>query len=524
MAGTETEKTLEQKANTKNGMLRLVYVAVSILLEAAILIAVFITRAGKYAELIMIVSRIMALLLVLAIYSQNKTASIKMPWIILILLLPAIGVAMYLTTGLSGSTARMKKRFQNVDAKLMPYLVQDDEVMNRLENEYPTCGGVSRYLIRESGYPVVANTKVTYYSEASAGLEAQKRALRRARHFIFMEYFAIEDAESWKGIEDILVEKVEEGVEVRVFYDDFGSIGFITTDFARKLESKGIRCRVFNPMIPVINLFLNNRDHRKMTIIDGKVGFTGGYNIANEYFNITSPYGYWKDTGVCLAGEAVRSMTITFLEMWNAVRADDKDDFDISKYLPAGIGEEQAEGYVQFYADNPMDKKAVGEDVYMNLVNRAEKYIYFITPYLIITDEMRRMMALAARKGVDVRIITPGIPDKKTVYNVTRSYYNGLVSAGVRIYEYTPGFCHAKMCVSDDIAATCGTINLDYRSLYHHFEDGCLMIGSGAVLDIKRDMEETMLLCREVTEKYRTGRSAVLRFGQLVLRLFAPLL
>lgn len=597
MAGQE--KTLEKKGQTKNGMVRMTFVAIAIMLEIAFLVLIFMSRLWRYAEAVALVGRILAFFLVLGIYSQNKTASIKMPWIILILVFPLLGVALYLTIGLSGSTARMRKRYEDVDKQLMPLLVQDDEVMSSLEKGHYACANVARYIQHESGYPVCKNTKVTYYDDASKGLEAQKLAMKEAKRFIFMEYFAIENAKSWRGIEDILVEKAKEGLDVRVFYDDLGSIGFINSDFARNLEKKGIHCRVFNPMIPIFNLFLNNRDHRKMTIIDGEIGFTGGYNIADEYFNITSPYGHWKDTGIRLEGDAVISMTITFLEMWNAVRKDDKDDKNIAPFLkensaaeqdhgieagqslalPAAdeglstestencgaetdsfaetgntksviaqscgaetdsaqkdaaeaanseSGTESAEdpdtGYVQFYADNPMDKKAVGEDVYMCMVNRAQRYIYFMSPYLIITDEMSRMLGLAAKRGVDVRIITPGIPDKKMVYRLTRSYYSRLAAEGVRIFEYTPGFCHAKMCVSDDIIATCGTINMDYRSLYHHFENGCLMINCNAVTDIREDMESTMEQCEEVTERYRSGRSAALRFGQLVLRLFAPLM
>ena len=521
---SDSKKTLEKKANVKNGILRLVFAIIAILLELALLIGMFLTGLDRYAEIIAVASRILALLLVLGIYSQNKTASIKMPWIILILVLPAVGTAMYILIGLSGSTARMRKRFEKMDALLMPYLVQDKAAAQELQEKIPSCVGVSRYIDDESGYPLYHHAGVTYYPDASEGLAAQKQAMREAKSFIFMEYFAIEDAESWKEVEDILVEKACQGVEVRVFYDDFGSIGFINMDFARKLEKRGIRCRVFNPMVPVFNLFLNNRDHRKMTIIDGKIGFTGGYNIANEYFNITSPYGHWKDTGVRLTGGVVRAMAVTFLEMWNAIRSDDKDDELFASYLCDEPVHEPEKGFVQFYADNPIDKKPVGEDVYLSLICRAEKYLYFMTPYLIITDEMSRMLGLAAKRGVDVRIITPGIPDKKIIYKLTRSYYARLAIDGVRIFEYTPGFCHAKMCVSDDVVATCGTINMDYRSLYHHFEDGCMMIGCEAVTEIRKDFDRTFPICREVTDQYRSGRSAILRFGQLVLRLFAPLM
>ena len=290
------------------------------------------------------------------------------------------------------------------------------------------------------------------------------------------------------------------------------------------MEKVGIRCRVFNPFTPGLNMFLNNRDHRKITVIDGKVGFTGGYNLANEYFNMTQPYGMWKDTGIRLEGDAVKSLTVTFLEMWNAVSDKDADDVDVEKYLtPSGYRARQA-GFVQPYADIPTDDEQVGEEVYISIINKAEKYCWFITPYLIITDEMTHALCLAAKRGVDVRIVTPGIPDKKLIYNVTRSFYHGLVKHGVRIYEWTPGFFHAKMSVADDCMATCGTINLDYRSLYHHFENGCFIVDNPAVLSIRHDLEKTMQESREVTEKYCSGRSAYLRLGQLFMRLFAGLL
>jgi cardiolipin synthase len=364
---------------------------------------------------------------------------------------------------------------------------------------------------------------VTYYDDALKGLEAQKEELAKAEHFIFMEYHAIEDAESWHEIRDILAERAGAGVEVRIFYDDMGSVGFITTDFVKRTKALGIQCRVFNPFTPGLNLFLNNRDHRKITVIDGKVGFTGGYNLANEYFHRTEPYGFWKDTGIRLEGDAVRSLTITFLEMWNAISNKDKDDKDYSKYLPS-VSFPKAHGFVQPYADSPMDDIPVGEDVYMSLAENAQDYVWYITPYLIITDEMNHVLSLAAKRGVDVRIITPGIPDKKIVYSLTRSYYNGLARNGVRIFEFTPGFCHAKMCISDDIVAVCGTINLDYRSLYHHFENGCLYADCQAVMDTKRDFEETFALCNEVTEYYVSGRGALMRFKHMLLRLAAPLM
>ena len=322
-----------------------------------------------------------------------------------------------------------------------------------------------------------------------------------------MEYYAIEDRESWAGVEEILKEKAAEGLTVRVFYDDMGSIHFLTKSFRNRLESEGIRCRVFNPFIPGLNAFLNNRDHRKITVIDGRVGFTGGYNLANEYFNVTHPYGYWKDTGLRLEGDAVRNLTLMFLEMWNAIRANDIDDDDFSTFFPeTGYKAREREGFVQPYGDSPLDDETVGENV-----------------YLAMADMARNTLRLAAKSGVDVRIITPGIPDKKIIYRVTRSYYKPLVDGGVRIFEYTPGFCHAKMAVTDDKAAVCGTINLDYRSFYHHFEDSCLIMKKDAVFDIRDDFSKMFSECTEVTENYRSGRSRAMDLGQMILRMFAGL-
>ena len=339
-----------------------------------------------------------------------------------------------------------------------------------------------------------------------------------------MEYHAIEDKESWGRIQQVLEERVRAGVEVRVFYDDMGSIGFVNMDFVKKLKKSGINCRVFNPVIPVLNFFLNNRDHRKITVIDGKVGYTGGYNLANEYFNVTNPYGRWKDAGIRLEGDAVKSLTVTFLEMWNAIKSKDIDDNSFDKYLIDTDYTAKADGYMQPYADSPLDGEQVGESVYISIINKAERYCWFMTPYLIITDEMAHALSLAAKRGVDVRIITPGIPDKRLVYSVTRSFYHGLVKDGVRIYEWTPGFCHAKVSIADDCMATCGTINLDYRSLYHHFENGCFFAECDTVAEVRADFEKTFTECREVTQKYKDGRGATLRFGQLLMRLFAELL
>ena len=515
--------TLEKKSAVKNGVLRMIIAVLSVVINSLLVVwgVFWLNNTWHWFSILL---AIISVLVVLGIYSMHKTASIKMTWIMLIMALPVAGVVLYLLVGLNGSTNKMRKRYESLDKVLLPLLPEDSEIQDEIKKENPYLANLTHYIKKYAGYPAYKNTEITYFDDALKGIIAQKEALKEAKEFIFMEYHAIEDAESWHSIQDILEEKVKEGVEVRVFYDDMGSIGFVNTDFVKRLRAKGIRARVFNPLAPGLNLFLNNRDHRKITVIDGRIAFTGGYNIANEYFHLVEPYGFWKDTGIKIEGDAVKSLTVTFLEMWNAINGNDIDDVTFDKYLKKYDCNAVGKGFVVPYADSPMDDEQVGEEVYMSIADMAKDYVWFVTPYLIITEEMTHTLSLAAKRGVDVRIITPGIPDKKIVYSLTRSYYNALARNGVKIYEYTPGFCHAKMSIADDFVATCGTINLDYRSLYHHFENGCLYADCDAVKKTKEDFEEMFKVSKEVTEYYASGRGAFLRFSQLILRLSAPLM
>ena len=514
--------TVEKKAATKNGVKRMVLSLLSLLLSIGLWFFLLSRLSSSFAW-INIVINVLAILMSLWIYGQNKTSSMKMPWIFLILAFPLYGLFLYVLVGSSAHTKRMKMNFAEANALLLPKLPKNTEALDALRALDPSAGNIAYYIAKNNRYPLYNDSAIEYYPDASEGLEAQLKELAKAEKFIFMEYHAIENAESWGRIQKVLEERLAAGVEVRVFYDDMGSIGFVNTDFAKQLQSKGIQCHVFNPFKFGLNTFLNNRDHRKITVIDGKVGFTGGYNLANEYFNISSPYGKWKDTGIKITGPAVRSLTVTFLEMWTAVNDSKANDYDVDKYLPQLAPADNAEGYIMPYSVNPLYGKHIGEDVYISMLNKATDYCWFCTPYLILSDELLHAMNLAARRGVDVRIITPGIPDKKLVYRVTRSFYPPLVKNYVRIYEWSPGFDHAKMSIADDKMATCGTINLDYRSLYHHFENGCFFYGSKAVADMKADFENTFSQSREVTEVYRDGKPG-LTIAQLVLRLFAELL
>lgn len=509
----------EAKAAVKNSIGRLMFAALGFVIQVVWIIMLCL-KLNDYSAAISLGSSVLALCVAFYIYGKDMNAGFKLPWIIAILAFPVLGLCLYFLFGRPGATKHMRQHFEKIDADLEGTLVQDENVLKNLEATDFAVANQARYLWKCAGYPAWQNTDVEFHKTAEEGLEAQKRELRKANKFIFMEYHAIEESSAFLELKEILVQKAKEGVEVRVFYDDVGSFVFINKDFIKRMEAVGIQCRVFNPMHPFLNIFMNNRDHRKITVIDGKVGFTGGYNLAEEYFNRTHPYGYWKDTGIMLTGDAVRNLTVMFLEMWNAVR---KTDMDYDKYLPKVEYTAKEQGFVQPYADSPLDHETTGENVYMNLIKNAKHEIFFTTPYLIITDEMSRELRMAARRGVDVRIVTPGIPDKKMVYQMTRSYYSELARNGVRIYEYTPGFIHAKQCVCDGESATVGTINMDYRSLYLHFENGVLMYHYDAVAEIRKDFEDIFAASTEVTEKYNGRKSVPARMGRGVLRLFSPL-
>lgn len=510
-----------EEKSIKNSVGRLLFVAIAVLFQAGwfILLAV---RLNEYSTWISMFTSILTLILVLYLYNTGIPMGFKLLWITLILAFPVMGIALYLMLGSSNVTKGMRKRLEKIDADLEHWIVQDHAVLENLEKEDVSIANQMNYVSQYAKYPVYQNTDIDFFKDASDGFEEQLRQLEKAEKFIFMEYHAIEDAVSFGRMKQILARKAAEGVDVRVLYDDIGSIGFIDSAFVKRMEALGIKCRVFNPLVPVINVFMNNRDHRKITVIDGKVGFTGGYNLADKYFNLEHPYGHWKDTGVKITGEAVRNLTFMFLEMWNAMSKEEIED--TAAFFPEISYEAKENCYIQPYGDSPLDDELVGENVYMNIVKMAKKYVYFTTPYLIISDEMKRELIQAEKRGVDVRIITPGIPDKAAVFEVTRSNYVDLVKAGVRIYEYTPGFIHAKECICDDEIAATGTINLDYRSLYLHFENGVLMYNCEAIKDMRADYEETLKISTEVTEDYKKKAPWRIYIKRCILRIFAPLL
>ena len=501
-----------RRKNSGNSILRAIFVALSFLLQLGwILVQILALNNSPY---IAALTNLIAVLAVLKLYSKHTNGAYKLPWIMLLMAMPVMGLSLYLLTQYAYSSRSIRLRLQKIREKNGEFLTREHETSGKLPKQQEN---LSKYLEKYEGMPVWDDTAVKYYGETLGALEDMKRDFQQAEKFIFMEYFILEDGLAFRQLREILERKAAEGVEVRLMYDDVGSIGTTSWRYARELSDAGIQCRPFNPALPFLKLFLNNRDHRKITVIDGRIGYTGGYNLADEYFHYTRPYGHWKDTGIRLEGRAVRNLTATFLELWNVnVRnlEDPAPYLNISHRVPS-------RGWVQPFGDSPLDDERTAENVYLNLIGIAKEYLWIMTPYLIITDEMHCALALAAKRGVDVRLITPGVPDKRTVWAVTRSYYSRLAGEGVRIFEYAPGFCHGKMCLCDGEVASIGTSNLDYRSLYLHFENNVVLYGGEGVQQMEQDFLEMFSQCREMTD---CCRNASLRLWQCILRLFAPML
>ena len=647
---------VERKTDAKNGVARLIFYVVALVLQVSFLY--FTWRWIKeVSTTVRILTEITAFIVVLVIYGRHMTSSRKMPWLVLISFLPILGIICWFFIESESATGPMRKRFESIDRRLDLFRVQEDGVQEEMKEQYPLSTGVSAYLWNTRHYPLCRAEEMTFFGDTCEALAAQIEDLKKAEHFIFMEYYAIENKQAFAPVREVLRQKAAEGVEVRLFFDDIGSVCFIDSgSFATMMQEDGVETRVFNRFMPSLRIFMNNRDHHKIMVVDGKVAYTGGYNLADEYFNITRPYNEWSDCGIRVTGPAVHTFTTIFLEMWNAIRESDRDDTQFGRYfpglripetLPEGYGDDpdltkwweeelsnSAEGkitlppatpmalreaqaagqeaagaagqgafdpagctapsaeagtsaaerseedvsesqaaaqsitsqkaaaqsgtkdisaenaaaqtaaqnisaenaavqggdtpareFLQPYADSPLDELPVGEDVYLAIVNSAQDYVWFVSPYLVLTDEMSRAFTLAAERGVDVRIVTPGIPDKKTTYQLTRSNYAQLVRKGVRIFEFRPGFCHDKICASDDRISTCGTINLDYRSLYHHFEDGCVMYSPRMCAEVKGKIDWLMSRSEEVTERYRdVNRNLPFRIYQCIIRFFAPLM
>lgn len=472
---------------------RTVVTALLIVIQVAWLVALLL-QLGNSLPAIQTVLRILSLVAILFVIKSDMNPSYKIGWILLIAVLPILGGLMYVIFGNKRPTKNMREMLRAQLEKSAEYLGTQESITGELDGG---AAGLFKYLEGSAGYPTAKNTTVRYYRVGEEMYADLLPELEKAEKFIFLEYFIIRPGEMWDGVLEILKRKAAAGVDVRIIYDDMGCIDILPANYNATLEGCGIRTMAFNRFVPAVSLVMNNRDHRKITVIDGKVGFTGGINISDEYINVKERFGHWKDTGLMLKGPGVFNLTLMFLEMWNAFN---KDGDGYAEFIPDSFEEcgSADDGYVLSFSDNPLDNESVGESVYTDMLYQAKNYIYITTPYLAIDSELQTALCMAAKRGVDVRMITPGIPDKKLVYRLTRSYYPTLLRAGVKIYEYTPGFIHAKSFVCDDKLCVVGTINMDYRSLYLHFECGTLMYNNPEIKQVKKDDLDTMEKCRKV--------------------------
>lgn len=500
---------------------RLFFGAIFIIFQVGVMVAALYYFRDTYAQ-VQTFFTALSIITVLYIINQDGSSAFKIAWILPIVFLPLFGIPLYILFGKKRIPERKLERVSGMylryKAAMAPLLSEsgDEPAMDedaRLQ---------SAYLEKCASSPRFTQTETTYYPLGDVMFPAMLEELEKAEKYIFMEFFIIEPGIMWDSILDVLRRKAAQGLDVRLIYDDMACIMRLPRDYAERMESVGIRCCTFHRFQPVPTGTLNNRDHRKICCIDGVTAFTGGVNLADEYINKRERFGHWLDCGIKVRGRAAYSFTQMFLSMWDYIRHEEDDPVAFRPTAEAleGIGDD---GVVQPYCDSPADDEPVGETVYINMLSRAKKYVYICTPYLVVDNEIMNALTSAAKCGVDVRMICPHIPDKWYVHLVTRSYYAPLMKAGVRIYEYTPGFIHSKTFVCDDDYGICGTINLDYRSLFLHHECAVWMYKSGAIADMKASFLETLEKCEEITrESYR--RPWYVRLGQSLLRVLAPLM
>lgn len=521
--GSKREKVITLQKG-KRGMIQVVFgrtgiVVLSLVLQALMLILGFgilrqyvVYAFGGYA--------VFALVIAIVIINSDENAGFQIAWLVPVLLVPFFGGLFYLFVQSQLGYRLLHRRLSKLIEETRSYARQKPEVLERLKKDNPAEARLAYYAFEQGDFPVYNNTEVSYFPLGEEKFKEMLIQLERAEHFIFLEYFIVEEGYMWGRILEVLQRKAKQGVEVRMLYDGMCSLVMLPYRYPEQLRALGIQCKMFSPIRPALSTTQNNRDHRKILVIDGRVAFTGGVNLADEYINRKVRFGHWKDTAVMLEGDAVRSFTMMFLQMWNITERQE----NYGRYLDVSISRPSGSGYVIPYGDSPVDNENLAENIYLDIINRAVNYVHIMTPYLILDQEMITALTFAAKRGVDVTIIMPHIPDKKYAFALAKTYYPGLIRAGVKIYEYTPGFIHAKVFTSDDVRAVVGTVNMDYRSLYLHFECAVYMYRVLAIRDIEKDVQETLKKCQKITlDSCRREKLGMKLMGR-VLRLFAPLM
>ena len=507
----------------KKGILRLFFsrvglVVLLILLQIGILLSAY-RWFEEYFKWFNAVQAVFTLGMVLYLFNCGMDSSAKLTWLSLIMLFP-VPASIFLWFTQTDIGHRIERaRIAELVEKTRDLLEQDEEVFKDPGLVRSGTDDLCKYLNRSGCFPIYGNTEVTYYPLGEDNFHALLEELKKAEKFIFLEYFIISEGLMWGSVLKILADKAAQGVDVRVMYDGMCEIALLSSDYPKRLQRLGIKCRPFAEIHPFISSHYNYRDHRKILVIDGKVAFTGGVNLSDEYINHVTYYGHWKDVAVMLKGEAVQSFTLMFLQMWNMIESDVKWE-----ECKVRIPESRGSGFVMPFCDQPLDGDKVGESVYMDILYRAKTYVHIMTPYLILDNELEMAIKYAAERGVDVKLILPGIPDKKIAYSLAKSHYKALTESGVKIYEYTPGFVHAKVFVSDDEKAVVGTINLDYRSLYHHFECAAYLYEVPCIKEIEDDFQRTLRECREVTSETIKHEKMIYKLVGGVVKVLAPLM
>ena len=494
---------------------RLVLVAVLITVQLYFILQFF---GGLPQELDIILS-FLGFFIVMSLVNSKQNQSFSLAWVIIVLMFPGIGVLVYLVFANKKVPKGLMNLKEQTNINAKEVIPQDDTIMENLKTYNYSVYKQFNYILKNGSFPVYRNTQVDYYPLGEEKFESMLIELEKAKKYIFLEYFIIREGVMWNSILDILIKKVKQGVDVRVMYDDLGTISNLPKGYDKKLEGYGIKVHVFNPLRPILLVQMNNRDHRKILSIDGKVGFLGGVNLGDEYVNKLERFGHWKDSAIKLDGEAVWSLTVMFLQFWNSVH---KISEDVEQYNPNYS--KVARGLVQPYSDSPTDGEALGENIHLNVIIHSKRYLYIMTPYLIPSHEMVRMMILSSKNGVDVRVIVPHKPDKWYVHAITQSNYSQLISNGIKVFEYTPGFIHSKNFLADDKMGIVGSTNLDYRSYYLNFESGALMYDSDAIDGLKKDFDATFKESIEITLEDIKNVPMHKRFIRAFLGMFSPLL
>lgn len=525
MNDREEGKGMRLLRKGKRGLIQAIFsrlglIVLLFLLQLALLLGLF-SAAAEFLPHFFGGTIVFNAIIVIYLLNSEGDPTAKLTWLVFFSVAPVFGALFYLYTKSDIGHRLLRERTTQLIREGRSDLRAHASAQQHLEERDPQIARMASYIAKSGCYPVWEHTAVTYFPLGEDKFAALLPALRQAKHFIFLEYFIVEEGEMWGQVLSILVEKVKQGVEVRVQVDGTCEFTHLTHDYPRRMQELGIKCKMFAPVRPFVSTHYNYRDHRKIAVIDGQVAFTGGVNLADEYINRVVRFGHWKDTAVMLRGEAVRSFTLMFLNMW----AIDEHAMESSRFLAYPTKPAMdAPGFVLPYSDSPVDGNKVGEQVYIDILSRARRYVHIMTPYLIIDHNMETALQYAAERGVDVHLILPGIPDKKYAFALAHTHYASLMKAGVKISEYTPGFVHAKVFVADDREAVVGTINLDYRSLYHHFECAAYMLDVPCIADIEADFQHTLKQCRRMTPERLKNDKLSMKVAGALLKAIAPLM